>query len=67
MKSAVLKAGYGYWDVTYYPYGGCFARSKFPLVVELTGETHSKCGVQFKFDAGNRIGWTSADGMEIAA
>lgn len=26
-----IKAGFGYWDVTIYPYGGCFKRAIEPL------------------------------------
>jgi len=24
----IIKKGYGYWDTTHYPYGGCFHRAK---------------------------------------
>jgi hypothetical protein len=25
--SAIILAGWGYWDITHYPYGGCFRRT----------------------------------------
>jgi hypothetical protein len=33
--TATLKAGYGYWDTTHYPYGGKFARAKEDTQVKL--------------------------------
>lgn len=26
-QPAILAKGWGYWDVTHYPYGGCFRRA----------------------------------------
>ena len=40
--SKVLKSGWGYWDVSFYPYGGCFRRATadIPLteVIEPVGK-----------------------------
>jgi hypothetical protein len=34
----VIKKGWGYWDVTHYPRGGCFRRASTNMPVEITGE-----------------------------
>jgi hypothetical protein len=34
-ERAVLEAGWGYWDITKYPYGGAFRRSKVDLECEI--------------------------------
>lgn len=41
--TAVLKAGFGYWDVTTYPKGGCFKRAKerTPVTIKEVTETYS--------------------------
>jgi len=33
-----IEPGFGYWDTTHYPYGGCFRRASenTPLIVEIT-------------------------------
>lgn len=33
----VVQKGYGYWDVTQYPYGGCFRRATAPFAVTMVG------------------------------
>lgn len=40
----VLKEGAGYWDVTCYPYGGCFHRatSAFGVTIEGPGGKYPK-------------------------
>lgn len=34
---AVVRQGWGYWDVTSYPYGGCFKRASSAFIVTVTG------------------------------
>ena len=59
--NATLKKGYGYWDVTQYPYGGCFRRAAQDTPVQLTGETDKKCGSQFRL--GERTCWTMPEAL----
>lgn len=42
-----IEPGYGYWDTTHYPYGGCFKRASenTPLISEIT-ETFTYKGRQ---------------------
>lgn len=35
MTTATLLKGWGYWDTTHYPYGGCFKRSTEDTQVEV--------------------------------
>jgi len=37
-QTVTLKKGYGYWETTYYPYGGCFRRAAEDMEVELTDQ-----------------------------
>lgn len=32
----IIKSGYGYWDTTAYPTGGCFRRAVGPIYVVVT-------------------------------
>jgi len=34
----VIKQGYGYWDITNYPIGGCFRRATSDFEVSRTGD-----------------------------
>jgi hypothetical protein len=34
----VIKQGYGYWDITNYPIGGCFRRATTDLEVALVSD-----------------------------
>jgi hypothetical protein len=58
MQTYRIKPGYGYWDITHYPIGGCFARTLatgvmvhdvVPMDRPYRGATHT--GMT---DAGNR-------------
>ncbi len=55
----VMKVGYGYWDVTSYPYGGCFRRCQtafgVTLVPDRCGSKPSEVVVQCPGDKGPRI------------
>lgn len=33
IQSVTIKAGYGYWETTIYPMGGCFRRAKEPIAL----------------------------------
>ena len=35
---AILKKGWGYWDITHYPYGGCFKRATENTIVSIVGK-----------------------------
>lgn len=35
-EQRIIPAGWGYWDITYYPYGGCFRRASKQLHVVVT-------------------------------
>lgn len=55
METAILKKGWGWWDVTSYPYGGSFQRQELDTNIILTGEHNQRTGIQFKL--GERTGW----------
>lgn len=63
-EKAIVPAGAGYWDTTYYPYGGSFHRFAADTEVTLTGRTYRR-DHEFTFldpkDKKNQIhtGWTS--------
>jgi len=48
-KKAVLIGGYGYWDVTYYPYGGDFHRSQKDLSVNIIEDLGGKYGYKAEY------------------
>jgi hypothetical protein len=39
-----IKAGFGYWDTTHYPYGGCFRRSNGTIEGDAEPVTHYSNG-----------------------
>ena len=46
-----LKKGWGYWDVTHYPFGGCFRRAMADTPCEVTGPEHQHF-IKAKLDGG---------------
>ena len=58
MKVTRLKAGYGYWDTTYYPIGGCFRRAsaggQVLTNIEPIDRPSRGCTHTARIDAGNR-------------
>jgi hypothetical protein len=58
MQVIRLKAGYGYWDTTYYPIGGCFHRALVSGLILTDIEPMDRptkgCTHTAKIDAGNR-------------
>jgi len=51
----ILKAGYGYWDVTSFPYGGCFRRAAQNTPVEVTEDMGIKYGYKAKLNGADII------------
>ena len=52
MGKCYIKAGWGYWDTTLYPLGGCFRRNgETPLEVEITRQfpLFKGCDTEGKF------------------
>ena len=57
-----IKAGYGYWDATQYPVGGCFRRAEktagLPVVAQGEPQRFQGFGYLVKFiDQAGRILW----------
>lgn len=61
-----LKKGWGYWDTTNYPYGGCFKRAAQDETVEIVARNVIRCEHRIKF-ADGRIGVVDARALECAA
>jgi len=56
-----LKDGYGYWDTTKYPLGGCFRRVVGHLMVEITGNVPKRfkgCDYYGKTIDGNTLAFS---------
>jgi len=64
-REATLKAGYGYWDVTVYPYGGCFKRAAADTQVTVIDEPGGKYGYKVRF-ADGRIGMAGYGSVSLA-
>lgn len=65
-QTATLKAGWGYWDTTYYPYGGCFRRASEDtqvVVIEKAGK-YPERERKVKF-ADGRTGVVELRAMEV--
>jgi hypothetical protein len=65
---AVAASGWGYWDVTSYPYGGCFRRLAANTAVVVTGEAVMKSGREYSVTfADGRKGWIAVRAVSIQA
>lgn len=66
MADRILRAGWGYWDVTEYTYGGCFRRPKVDLPVTIIpGHVAHPDEVRVRFENG-RIGVVKAGALKEA-
>jgi len=50
--TAILKSGWGYYDVTDYPFGGCFRRASQDTCVEVIGDAHRPDQQRIQFPDG---------------
>jgi len=48
-EEVTIKEGYGYWDITYYPYGGDFRRAVENLKVIVEKDLGERYGVEVSF------------------
>ena len=47
MYNATIKKGWGYWDTTYYPKGGCFRRAAEDIRCVVAGKSGNDICVEF--------------------
>jgi hypothetical protein len=62
-EQKILKIGWGYWDVTRYPYGGCFRRATTNEVVTLIGAGNKVDESKIAFTDG-RVAYAPNRGLE---
>ncbi len=65
MNKYILQKGWGYWDVTRYPYGGDFKRAKEEMPVEIIGEGTKPDEKKIQF-ADGRIGFCQERALTCA-
>lgn len=67
--NASILPGYGYWDTTYYPRGGCFRRSPRDTGIRcvVTGKAGHEVTVQFSGTDGKRSACVDPRGLQIDA
>ena len=54
-ETHVLKEGWGYWDVSKYPYGGDFRRGSAAVGIRVAEDEHAPAGEVVAYMAGRRI------------
>ena len=65
--SLIIKAGWGYWDTTAYPIGGCFRRAPGPLYVvvkEVMERPYKGADYLVRFDRPTMQSGTAAVGAD---
>ena len=48
MKTYTLKKGFGFWDTTHYPIGGCFKRAVENMPVEFSRNLGASIGTEYR-------------------
>ena len=63
---AVLLSGWGYWDTTHYPYGGCFRRAAADETVTVLGPGGKRPAQERKIQfADGRVGVAELRALKV--